>query len=171
VNLNRRVRSIGVSFLIPFLAGSCAWSENDSVVTKTTLCELAQFPNQYTGKMVEVRANVSGSELWITDLKECPSFMGVILVMSYQVKPRPSFETMRDDMFNRVFEELGKGKWVVATFEGRFDGVYTWKNQKQIWISEGKEKFTGFGRNGLAGGRIILRRISDILALPLPAVD
>jgi hypothetical protein len=152
-------------------AASRGWCEDESVATKTTLCELAQHPEQYVGKMVEVRASVAGNDLWIDDFEQkpaCPSWMGVVVVLPDQVKPKADFDVVRDDSFNRLFAELRKGMNVQATFEGRFEAVYTWSNQKQIWIGQGKEKPKGFGKKGRYGGRIVLHRVSDILARPVP---
>ena len=98
----------------------------------------------------------------------CPSWMGVILVLPEQVKPRADFDVVRDDPFNQLFAELRKGMNVQATFEGRFEAVYTWRNQKQVWIGEGQEKPKGFGKKGRYGGRIVLHCVSDILARPVP---
>lgn len=152
-------------------AASRGWCENESVARKATLCELAQRPEDYIGKMVEVRASVAGKDLWIDDFEQkpaCSSWMGVIVVLPEQVNPRVDFDAVRDDSFNRLFDERRKGKNVQATFEGRFEAVYTWTNQKQIWIGESKEKSKGFGKKGQYGGRIVLHRVSDILARPVP---
>jgi hypothetical protein len=145
--------------------------ENEPVAVKATLCDLAQHPEQYIGKMVEVRASVAGNDLWIDDFEQkpaCPSWMGVILMLPEQMKPKVDFEVVRDEPFNQLFVDLRKGMNVLATFEGRFEAVYTWRNQKQIWIGEGKEKSKGFGKKGQRGGRIVLHRVSDILARPVP---
>jgi hypothetical protein len=146
-------------------------AENPPVAMKATLCDLAQHPEQYIGKMVEVRASVAGNDLWIDDFEQkpaCPSWMGVILVLPEQVKPKADFDTVRDDPFNQLFADLRKGMNVQATFEGRFEAVCTWSNQKQVWIGEGQEKSKGFGKKGQYGGRIVLHRVSDILARPVP---
>jgi hypothetical protein len=146
-------------------------AENEPLAMKATLCDLAQHPEQYIGKMVKVRASVAGNDLWIDDFEQkpaCPSWMGVILVLPEQVKPKADFDVVRDEPFNQLFAELHKGMNVQATFEGRFEAVYTWRNQKQVWIGEGQEKSKGFGKKGQYGGRIVLHRVSDILARPMP---
>ncbi len=56
---------------------------------------------------------------------------------------------------------------VQATFEGRFDAVYTRRNQKRVWVADGGDKSKGFGKKGQYGGRIVLHRVSEILARPL----
>lgn len=150
---------------------SCGQAENQPATMKATLCDLAQHPEQYIGKMVEVRASVAGNDLWIDDFEQkpaCPSWMGVIVVLPEQVKPRVDFEVVRDDSFSQFFDDLRKGMNVQATFEGRFEALYIWRNQKQIWIGESREKSKGFGKKGQYGGRIVLHRVSDILARRVP---
>ena len=157
--------------LVLFCAVSRGWCEYQPVTTKTTLCDLAEHPDQYIGKMVEVRASVIGNELWIEDFERkptCSSWMGVIVVLPDQLKPRPDFDVVKNESFNQLFDGLRKGRKVQATFEGRFEAVYTWTNQKQIWIGEGKEKSKGFGKKGQYGGRIALHRVSDVLARSVP---
>jgi hypothetical protein len=121
--------------------------------------------------MIEVRASVAGNDLWIDDFEQkpsCPSWMGVVVVLPEQVRPKPDFDAVRDDSFNQFFSSLHKGMNVQADFEGYFEAVYTWRNQKQIWIGEAHEDHKGFGKKGQYGGRIVLQRVSDVLARPIP---
>jgi hypothetical protein len=146
-------------------------AENEPAAVKATFCDLAQHPEQYMGKMVEVRASVAGNDLWIDDFAQkpaCPSWMGVILVLPERVMPKPDFDVVRNDPFSQLFDDLRKRMNVQATLEGRFEAVYTWTNHKQVWIGEGREKSKRFGKKGQYGGRIVLRRVSDILARPVP---
>lgn len=150
---------------------SAAQLKSEPAPVKATLCELAQHPEQYIGKMVEVRASVAGNDLWIDDFEQkpaCPSWMGVIVVLPEQVKPSADFDAVRDDSFTQFFDDLHKGMNVQATFEGRFEAVRSWRNQKQIWVGEAREKSKGFGKKGQYGGRIVLLRVSDILARHVP---
>ena len=146
-------------------------ADAEPTAMRATLCDLAQRPEQYIGKLVEVPASVSGNDLSIDDFEQkpaCPSWMGVILVLPEQMKPKPDFDVVRDDPFNQFFADLRKGMNMQATFEGRFEAVYTWRNQKQVWIGEGGANRKGFGKRGQYGGRILLRRVSDLLARPVP---
>ncbi len=144
--------------------------EGNPVTIKTTLCDLTQNPEQFNGKMVEVRASIAGNDLWIYDFKQkpaCPAYMGIILVLPDQSKPGANFDLVQDDSLKQFFEDVRKGMNVEATFEGRFEAIYTWRNQKQICI-ESQEKCEGFGKRGQYGGRIVLHRVSDILAVRVP---
>ena len=136
---------------------------------KVTLCELAENPDQYIGKRVQVRAFVIGSdEIWLRDAQTCTCYMGIIAVLTDDTKPRPDFVTKKDESFKKFIDDLNRGMNVLATFEGRFEAVYTFQDKQQIWINGSKNKKKGFGKKGEYGGRIILHRISDVLSRPVP---
>jgi len=46
---------------------------NDQTPVKATLCSLAQHPEEFIGKTVEVRASVAGNDLWIDDFEQKPA--------------------------------------------------------------------------------------------------
>lgn len=144
-------------------------AERQFAAEKLSLCDLAQHPEQYNGKLVEIHASVTGTDLSIDDFEQnpaCASWIGVLIVLPGQVTPKPTFDVIRDAAFNRLFAALHNGMNVQATFSGQFDAVYTWKNHKQVWI--GGREARGFGKNGKYGGRIVLHRISEVLARPVP---
>jgi len=139
-------------------------TEEQAASLKVTLCDLAEHPEQYAGKMVAVHASEMGRDFWIEDFtnKSCAAWTQVVVVYPNQIKPAPGFDLVRDDTFKKFFEEVGKGKNVEATYEGRFDVAYVWRDHKRISI--GTEK--GFGRKGKYGARIVLRSISQVVARP-----
>lgn len=146
-------------------------AQDERTAVKATLCDLADQPEQFIGKMVEVRASVAGNDLWIDDFEQkpgCSSWMGVILALPEKVNPKPDFDVVRDESFSQLFDSLRKGMNVQATFEGRFEAVYSWQNHKQVWITGAEEKSKGFGKKRQYGGRIILHRVSDVLARRVP---
>jgi hypothetical protein len=149
----------------------CGQSENQRAAEKVSLCDLAQHPKQYNGKMVEVRASITGQDLSIDDFEQkpaCSSWMGVLLVLPDQVSPKPAFDVIRDDAFNRLFEALHSGMNIQATFRGQFEAAYTWTNHKQVWISDGLKGRKGFGKKGQYGGRIVLQSLTEVVARPVP---
>ena len=93
--------------------------------------------------------------------------MGVIVTLPDQIKPRPDFDVIRDLSFSEFFDNLRRGMNVQATFEGRFEAVFTSRNRTRILV-QGQKQSRGFGKDGQYGGRITLRRISDVLARPKP---
>ncbi|HZT68780.1 MAG TPA: hypothetical protein VFC10_03390 [Terriglobia bacterium] len=141
-----------------------AHAEQENAPIKATLCELAEQPEKYAGKMVAVHASEMGKGFWIEDFtnKACSSWAQVIVVYPDQVKPAPGFDLLRDDAFNKFFEEVRKGKNVEATYEGRFDVAYVWRNHKRIDVGSDK----GYGKKHRYGARIVLRRISDVVSRP-----
>lgn len=157
-----------LTLILFHIPGFCQ-AEGKSEFIKTTLCELAEKPDQYIGKMVQVRAFVIGSdEIWLRDAQTCTCYMGIIAVLTDDTKPRPDFVTKKDESFKKFIDDLNRGMNVLATFEGRFEAVYTFQDKQQIWINGSKNKKKGFGKKGEYGGRIILHRISDVLSRPVP---
>ncbi len=138
--------------------------QQQSAPIKTTLCELAEHPEQYAGKMVAVHASEMGKDFWIEDFNNppCSAWTQVIVVYPDQVRPSPGFALVRDDNFNKFFEEVRKGRNVDATYEGRFDVAFVWREHKRIEI--GSEK--GYGKKQRYGARIILHKISDVVSHP-----
>ena len=131
---------------------------------KATLCELYKHPEQYAGKVVSVRASVAGNDLWIDSFeqKACASWTNVVVVFPDHVKPQPGFGLVRDDSLKQLLEGMRTGKGVEATFEGRFDAAFVWRDHKKIPV--GTEQ--GYGKKHRYGGRIVLQRVSDVLVFP-----
>jgi len=105
-----------------------------------------------------------GKDFWIEDFtnRSCSSWTQVIVVYPDQIKPAPVFDLVRDDAFNKFFEEVRKGKNVEATYEGRFDAAYVWRDHKRISVGTDK----GYGKKQKYGARIVLRSISEVVARP-----
>ena len=132
--------------------------------TKATLCELYQHPEQYVGKMVSVRARVAGNDLWIDafEQKTCSSWMNVLVIFPEQVKPAPGFSLLLDDSLTKLLKSVREGKGVQATFEGRFDVAFVWRDHKRIPVGT----HPGYGKKNRYDARIVLHRVSDVLVLP-----
>lgn len=141
-----------------------AHADQKSAPIKATLCELAEHPEQYAGKMVAVHASEMGKDFWIEDFTNisCSSWTQVIVVYPDQIEPAPGFELVRDDAFNQFFEDVRKGQNVEATYEGRFDAAYVWRDHKRISVGTNK----GYGKKQKYGARIVLRSISEVVARP-----
>jgi hypothetical protein len=153
------------------LLGLCAaigqgHADEQGAPIKATLCDLAENPEQYAGKMVAVRASEMGKDFWIEDFtnRTCSAYTPVIVVYPDQIKPIPGFNLVRDDAFKKFFEDVRKGMRVEATYEGRFDVAYVWRDHKRIDLGSDK----GYGKKHRYGARVVLRRISDVVSRPVP---
>jgi len=147
--------------------------QDGTAPTEATLCSLYQFPERYTGKMIRVRGG-SVSGLAIEDLRHdsqqeaCPTYMRIIVVFPDQVRPSPSFELIRDDAYKKLYDALHYGGpiHIDATYEGRFDAAFAWRDNKRTRVGDNTEK--GYGKHHEYDGRIVLRQVSDVWARPLP---
>jgi hypothetical protein len=138
--------------------GNADQQSQQSAPINPTLCDLAEHPEQYAGKMVAVHASEMGKDFWIEDFtnKSCSSWTQVVVVYPDQIKPAPGFDLVRDDAFKR--------RNVEATYEGRFDVAYVWRDRKRISVGTDK----GYGKKQKYGARIVLRSISEVIARPRP---
>jgi hypothetical protein len=155
-------------FASAFLLSSCAftWAQASTQPIEATLCDLYQHPDQYAGKIVRVRGTIAGNDMWIDTFTEkaCSSWMSVVVVFPSQVKPAPDFGLVRDDSFAKFEDAMYHSRpiHIEATFEGRFDSVVIVQDGKRITLGK------GYGKKYKHDGRIVLHRVSDVVALPLP---
>ncbi len=136
---------------------------------KVTSCDLYEHPESYAGKMIVVRASVSGADLALDDFsnqKPCSAYMRLHLEFPQEVRPAPTFDVLRNDAYDELFEKLHQGMNVIATYEGRFDPVFVWRDQKRIRVGDGADK--GYGKKHRYDGRIVLRNVSAVLGRPIP---
>jgi hypothetical protein len=161
-----------VAFGCFLLLAGCAfcWGQDGAHPAEATLCDLYQHPEQYTGKMVKVRGSVAGNDLWIDALTErtCPMWMRVIVVFPDRMKTAPGFDLIRDKSF-KEFEDARNHQGPIhieATFEGRFDAAFVWRDHKRIRVGQDAEK--GYGEKHEYDGRIVMHQVSDVMARPLP---
>jgi|SRR5450432_1114828 len=153
----------------------CGFVRGQDGVTSTeaTLCDLYQFPEQYAGKIIKVRGG-SVSGLAIDDSRHdsqpavCPAYMRIVVVVPDQVRPSPTFDLVRDDSYRKLHDALhyGGAIHIDATYEGRFDALFAWRDHKRIRVGDSTEE--GFGKRHEYDGRIVLRQVSDVWAKPLP---
>jgi hypothetical protein len=163
------------TFVCIFVLVGCVFclGRDDTQPVEAILCDVYQHPEQYAGKMVKVRAAVIGiafrDDLWIDDFgeKSCPAYMRVILVLPEHVKPAPQFELVRDRSFKDFEDALHNGKRVEATFEGRLDASFHWRDKKRIAVADSQAK--GFGKKHGFDGRVVLHQVSDIVARTVPS--
>jgi hypothetical protein len=89
-------------------------------------------------------------------------YIYVLLAFPNDVKPRPDFRVEEDASFQQLQKALQGATISEATVEARFDAVVTRRDGKLEWTGK------GFGRRHLAEGRLVVRRVSDVVVRPLP---
>jgi hypothetical protein len=156
-----------------FLLTGFYWGQDEMKSVDVTLCDLFQHPEQFTGRMVKVRAGSVGDlrlENILHDFpaETCPAYMQLIVMLPDQVKPAPNFQLIRNESFKELEDALHRkgATHIDATYEGRFDAAFVWRDNKRIRVSRDEEK--GYGKNREYDGRIILHQVSDIWAKTLP---
>lgn len=153
------------SFVLLSLCSSTLGQVNAQPV-EASLCDLYQHPDHYAGKIVKVRGTIAGNDMWIDafEQKPCSSWMSIVVAFPDQVKPAPDFNLVRDDSFKQFEDAMYHRRpiHIEATFEGRFDSVVTLQDGKRTKTD------TGYGKKHEHDGRIVLHRVSDVLAKPLP---
>jgi len=53
-----------------------------------------------------------------------------------------------------------------ATYEGRFDAAFAWRDHKRVRV--GPDGENGYGKKHEYDARIVLRQVSDVWAKPVP---
>lgn len=141
-----------------FLGFSPMWGQSSDPL-HTTMCDLYQQPDKYNGKSVIVRARVAGNDFWIDAFTQqpCPAWTKVVIML-----PANRDELIRDNNFQTLFDDLRKGRGVEATFEGRFDVIFVWKDKKRLFAGAQRK---GYGKKHDAGARIVLHRVSKVESL------
>ena len=164
-----------VAFGCVFLLAGCGLCRGQEAAkpVEVALCDLYQHPEQYAGKVVKVRGGSVG-DLRIEDLlhdsqpKPCPAYMRVIVEFPNQAKPAPNFQLVRDESYRKLQDALHHPGpiHIDATYEGRFDAAFMWRDRKRVSLGLDNEK--GYGKKHEYDGRIVLHRVSDVWAKPLP---
>ena len=159
-----------LSILTVLTLPHCSFSELQQIsasdAISTNLCELAEHPQQFSGKLVSVLATVTGKDILIDDFDgaPCSAYLMIVAVYPDAVKPPPGFEFQHDDSSAFFDKEVRTGKNVEATFIGRFDVSYVWQNHVRVKV--GKER--GYGPKDQYGARIVLHRIANVTSRPRP---
>jgi hypothetical protein len=127
------------------------------------ICDLARHPEEYSGKIVRVRADVNSgwrrqgqliTEFSIGQLfgsTRCIAHLKVILPA--RVKPEPGFALRQDEEFRKLDEALHTSKVTTATFQGRF--------------VSGSKKDSGKAQPSAM--KLILERVADVKAHSAPS--
>ena len=160
-----------VFFLVCFR--SCLAQDTEKPL-EATLCDLYQHPDQYAGKIVKVRGGSVGdlrieyNILHDSHAEPCPTYMRLVVVFRDQIKPAPAFQLIRDESYKKLEEALHSTSPIHmdATYKGRFDAAFFWRDHKRIKVDGSDVK--GYGKKHEYDGRIVLHRVSDVWTMRLP---
>jgi hypothetical protein len=147
--------------------------QDTAKLLEATLCDLYQHPEQYAGKMIKVRGGSVG-DLRIDNIlhdshaEPCPTYMRLVVVFPDQIKPAPAFQLVRDESYKKLEEALHSTGpvHIDATYEGRFDAAFLWRDHKRIRV--GQDDVKGYGKKHEYDGRIVLHQVSDVWTMRLP---
>lgn len=149
------------------------WAQEAQQPVKATLCDLYQRPEEYAGKVIKVRAGSVGdlrieNTLHDSPAATCSAYMRLVVVFPDQVKPAPPFQLIRDESYEKLDQALRSPDQVHidATYEGRFDPAFVWRDHKRIKL--GQNHANGYGIKHQYDGRIVLRQVSDVWTMRLP---
>lgn len=100
--------------------------------------------------------------------EKCVGYIRIIVVFPEEVKPAPDFQLVRDASYKSLYEALHSGHpiHIDATYEGRFDVAFVWRDGQRIRVGQGEVK--GYGKNNEYDARIVLHRVFDVWSMPLP---
>jgi hypothetical protein len=154
----------GYSWLLVVLFASLTRGQPSSGPVKVSYCDLVTNPEQFAGKMIEVRATIVGYRAPSVEMpafspqEPCSAYLNMALEFPNDVKPKPPFDLEKDSSYQKYQEALQKPMRIEATLEGRFDLVFVWKDRKRVRVAEG----SGFGKKHSADARLVLRTMSDV---------
>jgi len=155
------------------ICGAVSPGQDSAKPVAVTLCDLYQHPDRYQGRVVKVRAG-SVSSLDIGDVlhdapaRACPSYMRMLVIFPDQTHSGPTLQLVKDEAYRKLSEALRYPGpvHIDATYEGRFDAAYSWRENKRVRVAGGAEG--GYGKRQEYDGRIVLHQVSDVWSEPLP---
>lgn len=143
-----------LNVVCPMVACCAAGQE---AALKVEICDLAQNPKDYAGKMVRVRGQVNSG--WTKPGKATGKFTikqpfssircvaQLVVVLPDKVRPKPDFEVRRDEAFEEFEKALRTSMTIEATFLGQFQSAATGKQ-------------SGAARRAVL--TLVLDRVSDV---------
>ena len=155
----QRLMVAGLSLIICGNAALVSFPEDR--ITHVAYCDLARHPERYSGKIISVRADAvkwkNGTTISVGECVVSKTFLS----LPGPVRPKVGFKLHIDSSLKKFFEGLDSPAIVEATFEGRFDSNYSIQNGKKVRLTK------GFGPKKKYSMRLVLRRITDVVVIPL----
>jgi hypothetical protein len=135
--------------------------------TKVTVCELLSKPEGFSGKQVTFQATQMNSRRKILVDGDCGRVL-LVFPGDEEVRPKAKFQLLEDDSFKKFMDAQSellpmppkKPGRITATFEGRFDSVFTLRNGRKV---KGDPRSIRLAADEV---RLVLRRVSDVKVDP-----
>lgn len=139
----------------------------EPVAQRVTICELVRSPEKYSGQQVSVHARIANPQRMVLENGECGRVL-LVFPADQQVRPKAKFKLLEDDNFKRLMEARSElvppptrmpGR-VSATFQGRFDSVFTLKEGRKV------QRDPRSMRLAVDEFRLVLHRITEVSIEP-----
>jgi hypothetical protein len=144
-----------------------ALGQSDTSAADVTMCDLYRNPKQYAGKMVQFRASVvrwDVKHFWLDDFappQGCEAYMRVATVFPNDVRPKVSFQFVRNDSWREFVVQI-KLKDVEAAFVGLFEPYFVSREHKRVRVTDDP----AFKKQNSYDVRLVLVSISNVIARP-----
>lgn len=156
-----------------FLGSAVAQPPDATNPIPVTVCQLFEHPEHYIGKMIKVRGASVGARIWlsnaISDGSVCSAWLDVVVLFPAQVSLTSDLDVVRDESLKKLEGAINsRGMHIEATYEGRFEFLYEIRGGKRVNLTTGKQERKRVGRMSFYDARIVLHKVSDVVAFPLP---
>jgi hypothetical protein len=148
-------------FFIAFGTGA-----QERPVLNADICDLLQSPEQYAGKMVRVKGQVSsgwtkrGRPIEGFSIKQPFSSLRCIaeltVVLPQKAEPKPDFDVRQDASFRKLQEALHTSMTAAGIFQGRFDLLGVRGDRKPPATA------SRTGKMQRVAGRLVLEQVSEV---------
>lgn len=149
------------------LSGWDLAAAEELVARRVTICELVRNPEKYSGQQVSVHARMANPQRMVLEDGDCGRVL-LVFPADQQVRPKTKFRLLEDDNFKKVMQARSElvppptrtpGR-VSATFQGRFDSVFTLKAGRKV------QRDPRSMRLAVDEVRLVLHRITDVSIKP-----
>jgi hypothetical protein len=134
---------------------------------KVTVCELLAKPEEFSGKQVIFHATLINPRRKALVDGDCGRVF-LVFPGDEEVRPKAEFQLLEDDSFKKLMDAQSqllpmppkKPGRITATFEGRFDSVFSLRNGRKV------KRDPRSIRLAADEVRLVLRRVSSVKVDP-----
>ena len=140
-------------------------AEGNAAPLKVRLCDLHEHPEQYAGKMVEVRARIVGrDDPTLDDFSKppCSTFSVIALTFPHELRADAPFELEKNSSLREYDAARGKPMGIEATIQGRFDSIIVQQDGDRARAGK------GYGKKSKFESRLVVRELKDVFTWRMP---